>query len=252
MLEHLKDSTAKNRYRTAFDLDSTHQKALYKIAKYNLVKRKHEIVEAYVNIGLETYEGNIELINIKALNYYYMHDYLNAAKWFEKLIELGESSEFIHEKLSLCFEREYEYEKALKHRKMALKFNPFDATAMYVIGTYYQRLEDYENAESYINQALFLLDVPIDNEYQKLGTVLNHQKKYKEAIKAFQKSIKENPDNMSSRYFLVLTKDKYYKDLETRIKLFEDFIRKFPTSPFAQFAERRLIEIKEEQFLKQD
>ncbi|OUR94789.1 hypothetical protein A9Q87_02975 [Flavobacteriales bacterium 34_180_T64] len=252
VLAHLKDSSAVNRFRTAFNLDSTHQKAIYKIAKYNLVKRKHEIVETYVNIGLKTYERNIELINIKALNYYYMHDYLNAAKWFEKLIELGESSEFIHEKLSLCFEREYEYEKALIHRKKVLKFNPMDATSMYVIGTYYQKLEDYVNAEKYINQALLLLDVPIDDEYQKLGTVLNHQKKHKEAIIAFQKAIKENPENISSHFFLVLTKDKYYKDVAARIVLFEDFIEKFPDSPYAQFARMRLIEIKEAQFLKQD
>lgn len=249
VLEQLKDSTAQNRFYSAFQLDKTHQKAIYKIAKFHLKKGHNKQVDYYVDMGLETYANNKELISLKAQNYYLRHQYEKAIVWFEKLIELGESSEFIHEKLSLCYYKLLEYEKAIEQRKLVLKLNPFDATAMYVIGTYYDRLEDFENAEKYISKALLLLDLPLDEEYMKLGTVLNQQKKYKEAIVALRKSLKENPENPSTQFFLVRTKDKYYNDLDSKIKLYEDFKDKYPKHAFIKFAKYRLEQLKEEKFL---
>ena len=53
VLEKLNDSTAINQFQSAYDLDDTHQKAIYKIAKYNLQKRKHEIVDKHVVVYLK-------------------------------------------------------------------------------------------------------------------------------------------------------------------------------------------------------
>ena len=47
-------------------------------------------------------------------------------------------------------------------------------------------------AEDFISKSLTLRDVSLSDEYQRLGTVLNRQKKYDEAIKAFQQSLKED------------------------------------------------------------
>ncbi len=249
-LEKLKDSTAQNRFFNAFQLDTTHQKAIYKMAKFHLKKGHNKQVDYYVDMGLKSYENNKELISLKAQNHYVRQHYKDATIWFEKLVALGESSEFIHEKLSLCYYQLYEYEKAIAQRKLALKFNPLDATAIYVIGTYYEKISDFKKAEEYMSKALLLLDQPLDAEYMKLGTVLNQQKKYKEAIIALKKSLKENPKNPGTQFFLVRTKDEYYEDLDSKIKLYEDFKKKYPKSPFIKFAQYRLDELKEEKFLK--
>ncbi|MFD2916614.1 tetratricopeptide repeat protein [Psychroserpens luteus] len=244
------DSTALNRFRSAYDLDQTHQKAIFKIAKHFLIKRKHEISHRYIDKGLESYENNIELISLKAQNYYYQDDYHNARAWFQKLIAMGESSEFIHEKLSTLHAEFSDYELAIEQRKLVLKYNPYSSDAMLLIGSYYNRLKDYKNAEKYIRQSLALKDVPLDYEYQLLGTVLNRQDKNKEAIEAFQKSLKENPENISSEFYILSTKDKYYADLDTKIKLYEDFRDKYPDTFYSKFASKRITELKEEKFLK--
>ena len=249
-LERLKDSTAQNRFFNAFQLDTTHQKAIYKIAKEHLKKGRHNQVDRYVDIGLKSFGNNKELISLKAQNKYAQRHYREAVIWFEKLLELGESSPFIHEKLSLCYYQMYDFEKAIDQRKLVLKFNPLDATAIYVIGTYYSELRDYKQAEEYISKALALLEEPLDEEYMKLGTVLNQQKKYKEAIEALKSSLKENPNNSSTQFFLVRTKDAYYEDLDAKIKLYEDFKKRYPKNPFMKFAQFRLDELKEEKFLK--
>lgn len=252
VLEKLKDSTAMDEYHLTYNLDETHQKAIYKIAKYNLQKRKHEVVDKYIDKGLETYANNVELISLKAQNYYWKQDYREAVKWFEKLIEKGESSEFIYEKLSLCYYQLYDIEKALENRLKALKFNSNDATTRYVIGTYYFKLNEFEKAEEYISKALIVLDKPLDAEYAKLATVLNHQKKYPEAIKALKTAIKENPTNEFSHFRLALTLETYYADYDAKLKVYEDFKKKFPKSKMNQFVDEKISKIKKERFMKTD
>lgn len=252
VLEALNDSTAMNRFRSAYDLDQTHQKAIYKIARSHVKKRAYDQAEYFINKGLESYENNVSLISLKAQNYYNKDDYKNSKIWFQKLVKLGESSEFIHVKLSVIHAELSEYEEAIEQRKRALNFNPYDSNGLFLIGTYYERLNDYENAEKYIVQCLKLKDVPLDYEYQKLGTIYNRQQKYKEAIVSFQTALKENPDNINSAFYMVVSKDKYYADIDAKIKLYEDFKTQYPESFYVKLANMRLQELKEEKFMNED
>ncbi|NRB82819.1 MAG: tetratricopeptide repeat protein [Winogradskyella sp.] len=158
----------------------------------------------------------------------------------------------MHEKLSLSYAQNSDYEDAIFHRKKALNYNPYNANAMFVIGTYYERLGNYEMAEDFISKSLTLRDVSLSDEYQRLGTVLNRQKKYDEAIKAFQQSLKEDSKNMISEFYLIRTKDEYYADIDTKIKLYEDYLKKHEKSPFGLYAEERLRQLKEEKFKEED
>ena len=252
VLQHLKDSTSQNRFRNAFDLDSTHQKAIFQIAKYHLIKRQHSVVDKYVDIGLNSYANNKELIRLKSQNSYWKGDYEDAIIRFEKLIALNESSQFVHEKLSICYDRSYKPQKAIEHQLLALEFEPKNGNNLFKLGQLYQRVSDYKNAEKYYLNALTLLDRPLDSEYEKLATVYNLQGKEKEAIDAFKRAIDENPDNQSAQFFLVLSLDKFYKDIDARIKLFEKYKEKFPKSPFITFADRKLAELKEEKHMNPD
>jgi tetratricopeptide (TPR) repeat protein len=252
VLQQLGDSTAQNRFRNAYDLDNTHQKTIFQIAKFHLIKRHHDVVDKYVDIGLKSYANNKQLISLKAQNFYWKEDYESATKWFERLISLKESTQFVHEKLSFCYDRIYEPEKAIEHQLKAVKFDPRNATNLFILAQLYQRVNDQKNAEKYYLVALTIMDVPLDAEYVKLATVYNLQGKQKEAIDAFRRAIDENPENQSAQFFLVLSLDKYYKDIDARIKLFENFKEKFPKSPFISFAERKLTELKEEKHMKSD
>lgn len=251
VLERMNDSTAIESYRSTFQLDSTHQKAIYKISKYFLQNGKNQLAEDYADIGLKTYENNVELISLKAQNYYLKKNYKNAAIWFEKLIQLGESSGFVHKQLSLCYYGLYEFEKAIEQRQLALEFNPGDAESIYTLGTYYYKNSDFANAEKYIKEALDLMDNPMDAEYAQLAVVLNSQKKYDEAITALKKAIKENPENIGAEFMLVLTKDRFYADIDSRIQAYEDFKKRFPSDNYAEYIDGRISELKTEKFIKE-
>lgn len=251
VLEKQKDTTAIDQFLKTYNLDGTHQKAIFKIAKHHLVKRNFLDAHAFIDRGLESYETNVELISLKAQAYYYQEYYTHAVVWFKKLLELGEESEFIHEKLSLSYAQNLDYDDAIYHRKQALRFSPNDANAIYVIGTYYERLSNFEMAEEYISKALKLQDQSLSDEYQKLGTILNRQKKYEMAIKAFQKSLKEDPSNIMSEFFILRTKDEFYADVDSKIKMYEQFMAKHPKSKFIKFAQGRLKELNQEKFLEE-
>ncbi len=252
VLEKQRDTTTIDKFMKAYGLDFTHQKAIFKIAKHHLIKRKFETVHQFVDKGLESYANNVELISLKAQAYYHQDYFTHSVVWFNKLLDLGEKSEFIHEKLSLSYAQNSDYEDAIYHRKQALKFNPYDANAMFVIGNYFYRLNNFEKAEEYISKSLKIQDVPLSNEYQRLGTIYNRQKKYEKAIKAFQKSLKEDSSNTMAEFFLIRTKDEFYADLDTKIRLYEGFLANKAKGPFKMYAEERLKQLKEEKFLEQD
>ena len=251
VIEPQKDSLAQIEYLKAFQLDQNHQKAIYKIGKYYLTKRKHETADSILDIGLKTYSNNKELISLKAQNYFWKEYYTKSVEWFEKLIELGETSEFIFEKLSISYAQKYDYEKALENRLKVLKYNPNDAVSMYVIGTYYEKLKDYENAEKYIYDALLVLDKPLGAEYAKLATVLNLQKNYKGAIEALKKAISEDPTNEFLHLQLAFTRQAYYADYDAKIDAFEKFKQKFPNSKFNEYVDSTISKLNEEKFFKE-
>ncbi|MBJ7881492.1 tetratricopeptide repeat protein [Gelidibacter salicanalis] len=252
VMEQQGDSTAMNRFHSAFNLDKTHQKAIHKIAKHLLVKRHHDASLKYINIGLESYANNTELINLKALNYYWKQDYQAAAQWFEKLLDLGENSQFIHEKLSFCYAETLQYEKAIVYAKRAVDFDLNNTTNLYILGRLYEKINDFASAEEWLTKALIIMDQPLHVEYTTLATVLNQQKKHKEAMAALQNAIKEDPKDERAQFFLVRTKDEYFADTDSKIKAYEVFKERFPKSVFGFFADKRLRELKEEKFMKSE
>ncbi len=250
--EQLRDSSALSEFKTSFNLDSGHQKAIFKLAKRHLQKREFDSVDYFIDIGLKTYENNLELISLKAQNYYWKKDYKTAAVWFEKLLTLGEDSQFLHEKLSFSYSEISEVEKAIEQQKLALAKEPRNIDNNYILGSLFTRVSDYKQAENYVSKALELADLPLDSEYMNLGTIQNHQKKHQAAIQSFEKALVENPNNMYAAFFLVYTKDDFYKDIDTRIKLYEDFMAKYPESPFSYKVKSRLSELKQEKFMNTD
>ena len=250
----MKDSMqlAIDQYQLAVRKDQSHQKAIIKLGKYYLKKRKHKLVNFYVDNGLTIYPESVALISLKAQNFYWQHYYPKAAIWFEKLIAVGESTAFIHEKLSQCYADASDHEKAIEHRKKVLEFNPYDTSSMYVIGRHYLMMSKYDEAEQWFKKYFALADVPLDEEYVNLGFTLNYQKKYKEGIEALKKALKENPENIRAQFFIVSAKEAYYKDFDAKIKVYEDFMKKYPNHPMKSLAEMRLSELKKEKFIKED
>ena len=75
-------------------LDSTHLRSLFQLAKYYTVKQERDNALKYIEKGLQFYETDVALINLKALVLFNDYQYNNAIPWFEKLLELGEDKDY--------------------------------------------------------------------------------------------------------------------------------------------------------------
>lgn len=247
-----KDSTAIKYFLKAFELDPNHIKTINKIGRYNLKKRKYDDAINIAKKGLVINANSKELASLKAQAYYWKEDYTHAKQWFLKRLELGEPNQFIYEKLSYCFQRDYEFKESIFYLQKALKFDPKNGTILFKIGRLYMQLEDFSNAEKYMKQALEILDQPLDREYTNLASALNRQQKYKEAIATYKEALRHNPKNDYVPFFMVHTKAQYYKDVDAKIDLYTNFIKKYPESKFKIMAEQELERLKEEQFMKKN
>ena len=251
VLERLKQTEeAQNNFRRTYKLDKTHQKVIYKLAKYSLKNKEYERLDTLITVGLNSYPQNAALTSLKAQSLYLLKDYTKAIVWFEKLLELGEQSQFVFEKLSYAYKKDLEYEKAIKNLEKALIFRPNNAENLYKLGGLYQLINDYDNAEKYIKLSIQLQDVPLDNQYTKLATVYNRLQKPQEALVYFKKALKENPNNESAKFYTITTKLSFYKDLQSKIDLLETYIKNNPKSNYAAIAKWELSKLKKEQFLE--
>ncbi|WP_152971394.1 tetratricopeptide repeat protein [Lacinutrix algicola] len=165
-------------------------------------------------------------------------------------MKLGDRSQFVFEKLSFAYRKDLEYKKAIENMEQALLFDSKDAENLYRLGGLYQLVKDYKNAEKYIKLSLEIRDVPLDNEYRKLATIYNRLEKPQIAVKYFKKALKENPDDEFAKFYLVTTKASYYKDMQSKIELFNVYIKNNPESMFVEYAKRERLKLKQEAFLK--
>lgn len=251
VLERLSQETdAQNCFKKAFRIDSAHQKAIYKLSRHSLKNKAFERLDTLLTVGLNSYPKNAALISLKAQSLFLQNDYTKAIVWFENLLALGDKSQFVFEKLCHAYKKELEYEKAIECMEQALLFEPKNTENLFKLGSLYQLINDYKKAEKYIKQALELQDLPLDREYSKLATVYNRLEKPQQALIYFKKALKENPKNESAKFFIVLTKASYYKDLQSKIELFENYIEKNPESNYITQAKWELKKLTKERFLK--
>ena len=247
--EKLKDSTALNRYNITILLQKNHQQALAKVAKHALVSGKLMEAERLSKQGLETNPTNITLLSILAQAYYFMKDYKPATEQFEKLVSLGEGSEFIHTRLGTAYYHLEQYEKAIENFKLAISFEDKNHATHYSLGKLYAMIGDYKKSEFHLLAAILLKDQILDEEFTSLGLTYKFDDKPKQALEYFNKALEENPDNERALYERAVAGDSYYKDLETRLKLYEAYLEKYEHSGdsyLRKLAQRRVKDIREE------
>ncbi len=246
----LGDSTFIDNYKEAYKLDSKHLKAINNIGRFALAKRDYDTALKMADIGLAIYNKSKELTSLKAQTYYWQEDYFHAKEWFLKRLTLGESTQFIYEKLSYCYERNYEHTKAIEYLQSALKFDPQNGDNLYLIGRQYSLMDDFVNAEKYFKQALEILDEPLDREYSSLASALNRQEKYNEAIKAYRRALQQNPNNTFAPFFIAHTKAQLFEAIDAKIKVYDDFIKKYPKNSMKKMAEFTIEKLKKDKFMK--
>ncbi|WP_028377496.1 tetratricopeptide repeat protein [Leeuwenhoekiella sp. MAR_2009_132] len=245
-------------YQKAVALDSTHQKALSELATFYLKRKDFRMVEKIAFKALESYPTNVEIIGTLAQSYYYKGWNEETITWFEKLISLGQNTQFIREKLGNAYFKDRMYELAIKNYLEALKFSPEDAHLHATLARLYNYIEDLKAAEMHGLFAILYKDQPLDEEYYTLSRTYEMKKDWANAMKYVSHSLKENPDNKNAEYTRAIVADNYYEDKRAVLKLYEDFVKKYDSSKYAKYdstlklAKERVTSLNREIFMADD
>lgn len=242
-------------YRKAVALDSTHQKALGELAVFYLKRKEYPMVEKLAFKALESYPTNVEIISTLAQSYYYKGWNEEGIEWFEKLLALGQDTQFIREKLGNLYYKKRKYEKSVEQYLGALKFSPEDWYLHATLAKLYNHTADLKSAETHGLFAVLYKDLPLDEEYYTLARTYEMKKDWKNAMKYVNRSLEEKPENKNAEYTKAIIADNYYEDRRAVLKLYEDFIKKYEKGEYAKYdpvlrlAQERRDKLNEEIFM---
>ncbi len=247
--EKKKDSTAMDYFFKAVGLDSTHQAALYRTAKYELKHRKPHNAIHLSSTGLESRPNNASLLSILGQAYLATLQFDEATKAFERLLELGEGSEFILERLASGYRRSGQTDKAIETYNKMLEIDNMNGMVHSNLGVLHLKKDDTKKAQEHFMMALFIKNRPADSEYLNLGLVYKHKEGFRSAYISFQKALEENPENERAMIELALAADGHFEDKQAVLRLYENFVAKYADhgrKDMLSIAAYRISELKKE------
>lgn len=236
-------------FKSAIARDSTHLRSIYEVAKYYVSEQELDSVVKYADKGLNFYENDVAIINLKALALYNNDEFKAAIPLFEKMVALGETTKFyIFERLGNAYFKTEDLDNAIGNYKKSLFLDSENARVLFSLGNTFWKQQKLDSATVYIQQSIDVQLVVLDQEYQALGRLASEQKDYKTALKYYKLAHEEDPSNNIYYYQICVIADQYYKDPKVKLKYYEQLLEKYSNQNnyFTNFTERRISELKEE------
>ena len=246
--EKLNDSLALINFQTAYQLDTNHFNALYKIAKRKVEKRNFSEAKILINKALNVQSTSERFLMLDALVNFHTENYHAAIISFKKLADQNYSSVQFHEVFAKSYIQTNQFEEAIDQYTILInKFNDQNAGWHFEIGRCFMALRYLEKAERHLNIAIALQEIPLDTEYVTLSQLYNRRKDYKNEMFALEKALLENPLNELAQYQLAVAADNYFEDKQTVLRYYNVYLNKHgETGRRRELAKHRVRDIKKE------
>jgi len=235
-------------FKKAVSIDSTHLRSLFQLGKYYVVRQEKNEAFLYIDKGLEFYESDISLINLKALALYNNNEYEKSIPFFERLIALGEEKKHIYTKLADAYFKEWEFEKAKAIYAILLSIDDKNKDAYFNLARVYSKNKQIDSAIYYVKKSIEVQVVTFEKEYSMLAGIYRSEDNIELSLKYYQLAFKENPSSQRNYYQICTLIDQTHKDPKVKLDYYENFIKKFgkDKSFFSDIVLKRISELKEE------
>lgn len=255
ILQSKSDYRAGNKaLKKAIDLDSTHLRSIYLLGKYYVGAEEPSNALKTIELGLKTAPNNVALINLKALTHFNSGYYEKSAKFFERLLALGEKKPFVYRKLGYSEYYNHNLEDAKEAFRTLAKINGNEADAYLGLGEVYLKEQQLDSAEIYIKKSIKERRYIFDEEYKTLGRIARLKNQLKQSLEYYTKAWEENKANFFNYYQVCILADEYYKDPKLKLRYYERLLVDFKGVPvfISERAKKRISELKEEIHYKSD
>lgn len=235
-------------YKNAVQIDSTHLRSLFQLGKYFTIKQQRDQALEYIDKGLEFYNNDVSLVNLKALVYFNDYQYGKAISWFEKVLELGEHKEYIYEKLAYCYYKNWDFDKAKDTYQELLKLNDENSDTYFGLAEVYRKNKELDSAEVYIKKAMEIKKPIFAKGYSALAGLARERSDLKTALSYYKKSHEEEPGEPRHYYHICTLYDQLAEDPKEKLNYYENFIKFYGgKQPYiSDMVSKRISELRQE------
>jgi tetratricopeptide (TPR) repeat protein len=223
------------------------------IHSYSREKEPDKIL-ATIDKGLLQFPGNAELILEKANFYFRTRNYEPAMNEFENYFTAdGDSIYEIVMNYAISTYFSNDEKKAMKILGNLYRANPNDLFVMYYMSLCYKKMNDYENAEKYMQWAIDMSTPSyVPEMYHHLGQILGQQRKFKESIAALQKSNELDPTNVEALFEIATTYEEFNSNKTLALNYYRIYLLEAGESGRnVNYVLNRITRIKEEMFFEE-
>ena len=239
-------------YLDAYNVDTLHLKSIYGLAKFFKELRVRDSSMLFIDKGLKIDSSNINFLQLKANELYFLKDYKKSLTYLKKLDSLHFKSLNTYEMFGMCYKNLKDFKLAELYFKKALNLERNNSKIYYRLGSLYYQKNDVKLAKIYLMQSIIHAKPEIDKQYMLLGMISKKEKDLQKAIDFFDKAFKNNFNNYNALFQLALASDIYYKDKKIAYKQYQRYIERFDTKDkeITNYILQRLKEIKKKYFIK--
>jgi tetratricopeptide (TPR) repeat protein len=217
-------------------------------------EKEPEEIKATIDKGLLQFPGNAELILEKANFYFRTRNYEPAMHDFENYFTADGDSIYeivMNYAISTYFAKDEI--KAMKILGNLYRANPNDLFVMYYMSLCYKKMNDYENAEKYMQWAIDLsTPTYLPEMYHHLGQIFGQQRKFKESIAALQKSNELDPTNVEALFEIATTYEEFNSNKTLALNYYRIYLKEAGESGNnVNYALDRITRLKEDLFLEE-
>ncbi|MEA3505462.1 MAG: tetratricopeptide repeat protein, partial [Bacteroidota bacterium] len=175
--------------------------ANYKLAKLELAYRNYDMALQLLNRVLKVDKDNFSAYSLKGVVYKEKKEIDKAIKSFRKSLSCNESYEEAYIQLGILYAEKND-RLAIEYFNGALNNNPENIDALYLLGVFYQKNYDMEDAEK-IYKRIINIDSTNQYSYYNLGYInLVFHEDFGKAASFFQKAIDIDPNYLEAYYNL--------------------------------------------------
>lgn len=239
-------------YKNAIQKDSTHLRSLFQLGKHFVVKQEKNEALLYIDMGLEFYPKDVAMINLKALVLFNDASYEKAIPWFEKVLELGETKEYVYEKLAYCYYKEWDFEKAKANYRKLLEIDDGNSDTFFKLAETYRKNQQLDSAEINIREAMNIQKPIFVQGYSYLGNLAREREDFKTSLEYYKLAYEQDPNDAYVYYQVCTLTDRLFKDPKLKLEYYKKYIEKYGKnesrldSYYSKMASERISQLKEE------
>lgn len=223
------------------------------IHSYSREKEPDKIL-ATIDKGLLHFPGNAELILERANFYFRTRNYEPAMNEFENYFTADGDSIYeimMNYAISTYFSKDEL--KAMKILGNLYRANPNDLFVMYYMSLCYKKMNEYENAEKYMQWAIDMSTPSyVPEMYHHLGQICGQQRKFEESIAALKKSNELDPTNVEALFEIATTYEEFNSNKTLALNYYRIYLLEAgETGRNVNYALDRITRIKEEMFFEE-